>query len=86
MSKIYVCRCGERTSRCIQCLDETCNTLREEKKELERQLEEALGLLRHSQRRVDEIKDFAENSDLVTNYCNVLYESIEEQLKEKGGE
>ena len=52
--------------------------------DLERQLAEARGLLMHTQRRVHEVKDFVNNGQLVTKYCNALCESIEDHLKEKG--
>ena len=49
-------------------------------------LEEARGLLMHTQRRVYEVKDFVNNGQLVTKYCNAICESIEDHLKEKGDE
>ncbi len=49
-------------------------------------LAEARGLLMHTQRRVYEVKDFVNNGQLVTKYCNAICESIEDHLKEKGDE
>lgn len=36
---IYICRCGEKTSRCVQCLDQTCNELRSKLKQKEAECE-----------------------------------------------
>ena len=81
MSKIYVCRCGERTSRCIQCLDETCNTLREEKKELERQLEEVREFEKEIGRKliINKIGALSDKELILS-----LRDYFGEQLKEKG--
>ena len=80
MSEIYVCRCGEKTERCVQCLDQTCNRLREEKKDLQRQLAEAIKIAENA------IKNWGDTAYSYGSYSDEIdLEKIKlNKLKEKG--
>ena len=53
MSEIFVCRCGEKSSRCVSCLDQTCNMLRSQLKAKEEEIK----------KREDEYRKLRERSD-----------------------
>ena len=95
MSETYICRCGERKEPCYSCVNQTCNTLRSENKDLERQLSQQesdyndilIALKEEHKKELEVYKSIAEQAIGVSpDYFdeNLGWSESIKKLKEKG--